>query len=458
MPTSSCTASSVFKGQKAFFESGRSRDPAYCRDRLKSLATQLEKRSEDALVALHADLGKPALEAWLAEIHFVQADLKHCLRNLRRWQKPERARNPFYFWPARSEIRREPFGQVLITSPWNYPLQLSLSPLISAVAAGNCVTLKPSEYAPATSSFLADLIASVFDPGHVSLIEGGPATGARLLELPFHFFCYTGGEKTGRLYAEAGAAHLAPVILELGGKCPCLIDNGVDLKRAAERIVSGKFFNAGQTCIAPDFVALPSTSHDEFLHYAENEIRSCYGTTPGPDLARIINHTHYQRLLDLLPPDALCIGEDQPGNLSLAPRLLPNTSWASPPMQEEIFGPILPVVSYGTLDEALNRIRELPTPLALYFFSPDRQQCEIIADSLPSGAVCFNDVMKTGTNHFLPMGGLGRSGMGRYRGLAGFENFTYQRPVTRRWLGKDPFLVKAPYQGKLERLRKFLRF
>ena len=458
MATSPCTPSSIFKGQQSFFESGRSRDLAYCHDRLKILAQELEKRSEDALSALHADLGKPALEAWLAEIHFVQAELKHCLRKLRRWHKPERARNPFYFWPARSEIRREPFGQVLIASPWNYPLQLSLSPLVSAVAAGNCVILKPSEYAPATSSFLADLIASVFDPGHVSLIEGGPETGARLLELPFQFFCYTGGEKTGRLYAEAGAAHLAPVILELGGKCPCLIDRGVDLKRAAERIVSGKFFNAGQTCIAPDFVSLPSELHDEFLHYAEDEIRSCYGANPHTDLARIINHRHYERLLNLLPPDALSIGEDEPGDLALAPRLLPNTSWASPPMQEEIFGPLLPIVPYDALDEALNRIRKLPTPLALYIFSHDHQRREMIAASLPSGAACFNDVMKTGTNQFLPIGGLGQSGMGRYRGRAGFENFTYQRPVTRRWLHKDPFLVKPPYQGKLERLRKFLRF
>jgi len=457
MSTSPCHLTSLFEGQRVFFESGQSRDLAYRHDRLRRLAREFERRSDDALASLQADLGKPALEAWLAEIHFLQAELKHCLKRLASWQKPERVRNPFYFWPARSEIRREPFGQVLIASPWNYPLQLTLSPLLSAVAGGNCVILKPSELAPATSAFLADLIASVFEPGHVTLIEGGPRTGARLLELPFQFFFYTGGEKAGRLYAEAGARHLAPVILELGGKCPCLLDHDVDLGRAVERIVAGKFFNAGQTCIAPDFVALPADLHDEFLQRAEAEITSSYGRTQSPDLARIINPSHYQRLQKLLPPDALTIGQDDPENLFCAPRLLPNTPWDSPAMQEEIFGPLLPLVPYEDLAKALDHLKALPSPLALYVFSQHRQQSEQIAASLPSGAICFNDVMKPGTNPLLPIGGLGRSGMGRYRGRSGFESFTYQRPVTRRWLCKDPFLVKAPYQDQLKRLRKFLK-
>ena len=458
MFTSPCDAISVFEDQRIFFESGQSRDLAYRHSRIKSLARELERRSDDALAALHADLGKPALEAWLAEIHFLQAELKYCLKHLRSWQKPQRGRNPFYFWPARSEIRREPFGRVLIASPWNYPLQLALSPLLSAMAAGNCVILKPSELAPATSAFLSELISSVFEPGHVALIEGGPETGARLLELPFQFFFYTGGENTGRLYAEAGARHLAPAILELGSKCPCILDHGVDLKRSVERIVAGKFFNAGQTCIAPDFVVLPADLHDEFLERAEAEILSSHGASQGPDLARIINSTHYQRLQNLLPPDALTIGQDDPENLFFAPRLLPNTPWDSPAMQEEIFGPILPLIPYEDLSEALDHMQALPSPLALYVFSHHHERGDQVASALPSGSICFNDVMKTGTNHFLPIGGLGRSGMGRYRGRSGFESFTYQRPVTRRWLCKDPFLVKAPYQNQLERLRKFLKF
>ena len=447
----------IFHKQKEFFESGKSQDLTLRHESLAQLSQELEKRTDEALEALEADLGKPALEAWLAEIHFLRCELRHCLKNLKRWQRPRRAANPFYFWPARSEIRRQPFGRVLIASPWNYPLQLSLSPLISAIASGNCVILKPSECAPATSAFVSDLIASVFDPGHATVITGGSATGEALLTLPFEFFCYTGGEKVGRLYAEAGARHLSPVLLELGGKCPCLIDHDVDLEKAAERIIAGKFFNAGQTCIAPDFVVLPSELHDTFLQLCEEEIRRLYGVTSDRDLAKIVNKRHYHRLQNLTTSDTISIGPDDQGKLSLAPRLLPNTQWDSPVMQEEIFGPLLPVLPCANLAQALHHLKNMPSPLALYIFSNNRGESEHIASSLPSGSVCFNDVMKTGTNHLLPIGGLGKSGLGRYRGRSGFEQFSHERSFTRRWLTRDPFAVKPPYRNKLGRLRKFLR-
>ena len=447
----------IFQKQKEFFETGRSQDLSLRRNSLSHLSQELERRTEEALEALQADLGKPALEAWLAEIHFLRCELRHCLKYLKRWQRPQRAANPFYFWPARSEIRRQPFGRVLIASPWNYPLQLSLSPLISAIAAGNCAIIKPSEYAPQTSAFISDLIASVFDPGHATVITGGAATGEALLNLPFEFFCYTGGEKVGRLYAEAGARHLSPVLLELGGKCPALIGRDANLAKAAERIISGKFFNAGQTCIAPDFVVLPSELHDDFLHLCETEIRLLYGKTADRDLAKIANKHHYQRLQKLTGPDAVSIGLDCPEELSLAPRLLPNTQWDSPVMQEEIFGPLLPLIPCENLTQALASLKGIPSPLALYIFSNDRGESERIAGSLPSGSVCFNDVMKTGTNHFLPMGGLGKSGLGRYRGRSGFEQFSHERPFTRRWLTRDPFMVKPPYGNKLARLKRLLK-
>jgi aldehyde dehydrogenase (NAD+) len=319
------------------------------------------------------------------------------------------------------------------------------------------VIIKPSEYAPKTSAFISDLIASVFDPEHATVITGGAGTGEALLDLPFEFFCYTGGENVGRLYAEAGARHLSPVLLELGGKCPALIDRNVNLARAAERIIGGKFFNAGQTCIAPDFVVLPSELHDDFLQLCEKEIRLLYGTTSGRDLAKIVNKEHYQRLQKLTGPDTVSIGLDHPGELSLAPRLLPNTQWDSPVMQEEIFGPLLPLLPCENLNQALGPLKSMPSPLALYIFSNDRGESERIASSLPSGSVCFNDVMKTGTNHLLPMGGLGKSGLGRYRGRSGFEQFSHERSFTRRWLIKDPFMVKPPYGNKLTRLRKFLK-
>ena len=447
----------IFDKQREFFETGESQDLTLRRECLARLSEELQKHTDAALEALHADLGKPALEAWLAEIHFLRCELRHCLKNLKRWQKPRRVANPFYFFPARSEIRRQAFGRVLITSPWNYPLQLSLSPLICAIASGNCVILKPSECAPATSAFLSDLIASIFDPGHVTVIQGGAATGEALLDLPFEFFCYTGGESVGRLYADAAARHLSPVLLELGGKCPCLIDHDVDLEKAAQRIIAGKFFNAGQTCIAPDFVVLPSELHDDFLQLCEEEIKRFYGMTSDRDLAKIVNQRHYQRLQNLISSDAISIGPDVPEELSLAPRLLPNTQWDAPVMQEEIFGPLLPLLPCADLAQALNPLKSMASPLALYIFSNSREESERIAKALPSGSVCFNDVMKTGTNHLLPIGGLGKSGLGRYRGRSGFEQFSNERSFTRRWLTRDPFAVKPPYRNQLDRLRKLLK-
>jgi aldehyde dehydrogenase (NAD+) len=442
--------------QRAFFESGRTRPLTFRRDTLRALAAELERRTGDALEALAADLGKPALEAWLAEIHFTRAEIRHFTKKLRQWAKPRRCRNPFYFLPARSEIRREPFGRVLVAGPWNYPLQLALGPLVAAVGAGNCVTLKPSELAPATSRFLAELVAAVFDPGHVSVVEGGAEIGASLLEEPFDFLFYTGGEQVGRIYAEAGARQLIPVTLELGGKCPCVVDRTVDLDLVVERVVTAKFFNAGQTCVAPDFVLVPSSLHDSFLEKAAAEVEVCYGASTSPDLARIVNERHYDRLQSLIPPHAIKIGNDDRASRYLAPRIVPKAAWDSPAMQAEIFGPVLPVIAYDDLDAALGKLSNMPSPLAVYAFSKNRRTLEQVAASVRSGAVCFNDTMKQAANQYLPLGGVGPSGMGRYHGHAGFRDFTYERAVTRRWQIRDLFLVKPPYGNRLSVLRRFL--
>ena len=449
-------ASRVVGEQRRFFDAGSTRKLGFRSDSLRALAAELEKRTDASLAALAADLGKPALEGWLSELHFLRLEIKLALRGLSGWAKPQRVRNPFYFLPARSEIRREPFGVVLIASPWNYPLQLALSPLISAVAAGNCAVLKPSELAPASSAFLAEIVAAVFDPGHVAVVEGDAETGAVLLDHPFDLFFYTGGEKVGRLYAEAAARNLAPAVLELGGKCPCVVDSEVDLDRTVERIVANKFFNAGQTCVAPDFVLVPASRRDEFVAKAVAETERLYGGGCKPDLARIVNRRHYERLQSLLGKGAIRIGDDDVAGLLFAPRILPDADWDSPSMGEEIFGPILPVLAYEEMESALESVATLPSPLAVYAFSRRRATLEHIATSSRSGAVCFNDVMKPAANPRLPLGGVGRSGMGRYRGRSGYDSFTYQRSVTRRWLLRDPFQVKPPYGDRLKRLRKLL--
>ncbi|NNC88887.1 MAG: aldehyde dehydrogenase family protein [Akkermansiaceae bacterium] len=456
MPTAPRDIARIFDSLGEFFSSGTPVPISYRRERLAILREELSRRSGEALAALASDLGKPALEAWLPEIYYVQSEIALIEKRLARWAKPRRVRNPFYFLPARSEIRQEPLGRVLIAAPWNYPLQLSLSPLIAAVAAGNCVVLKPSELAPATSRFLSGLIAAVFEPGHVAVVEGGAEAGAALLEHPFDHFFYTGGEAVGRLYFEAAARHLAPVTLELGGKCPCVIDSGVDLEEVVARVVAGKFFNAGQTCVAPDFVLVPASLHDDFVARTRAELHAAFGDSPSPDLARIVDDRHYQRLLDLLPPDAVRIGADDRDELYLAPRLIPDCAWDAPAMQEEIFGPVLPLIPYDDLDTVLRRLAGHPEPLAIYAFSPRRRVLEQVAASVRSGAVCFNDVMKPAANLRLPLGGVGASGMGRYHGHAGFLNFSYPRSVMRRWLLRDVFLVKPPYGNRLDWLQRFL--
>ncbi len=318
------------------------------------------------------------------------------------------------------------------------------------------MVLKPSELAPATASLLARLLGEVFEPGHASVVAGGPETGAALLEQPFDFFFYTGGEGVGRRYAEAAARHLAPAVLELGGKCPCLLADDADLARALPRILSGKWFNAGQTCIAPDFVLVPENRKEELTAGLRTALVGCYGSGVPRDLAAIVNGAHFRRLLGLCEGEVIRIGEDDPAARILAPRLLPAAGWGDRAMGEEIFGPILPVIGYGSLDEALVRLAALPAPLALYAFSRDAATLERIAAAVPSGSVCYNDTVKQAMNLALPFGGTGASGMGRYRGRAGFETFTWTRGVTRRYGVKDLFLTLPPYGDKLERLRRWM--
>lgn len=454
---SAAAAERAFQSARRHFQSGGGRPLAARLDALARLETAVASAADDLLDALARDLGKPELEAWLAEIHFVLTEIRLFRRKLKRWLRPRRTGHPFYLLPARSEIRREPHGVVLIAAPWNYPLQLSLSPLIAAIAGGNSVVLKPSEAAPATASALHDLLATVFPDGQVEVVVGGPAIGAALLEQPFDLFFYTGSESVGRLYAEAAARHLAPCVLELGGKCPCLIDGTADFELVVPRLVSAKWFNAGQTCVAPDFVLVPEARRAELVERIERQLRACYGPGVPADLAAIVNPVHFGRLLDLVSGPVIQIGEDDPGRRLLAPRVLPEATWDDPAMEHEIFGPILPVIGYEDFDAALDRLRARPDPLALYAFSKDDAFLERVAAALPSGSVCFNDAVKQAVNLELPFGGVGASGMGRYRGRAGFDTFTWERPVTKRYWVRDFFQVLPPYGDKAKLFRKWMR-
>lgn len=448
---------SIVETQKRFFASGETRSVDYRRDRLDALVAEIEKRKDDFLDALAADIGKPRIEGYLSEIWYILAETRHISKHLKRWAKPKRVGTPFRDWPAISEIRREPYGCAVVVAPWNYPAQLSLSPLVSAVAGGNCVVLKPSEHAPATAQLLADVLAAVFEPGHVTVVQGGVEIGKSILEQDFDFWFYTGSEKVGRLYGEAAAKNLAPVVLELGGKCPAVVHEDIDLDQAAERIVIAKYFNGGQTCVAPDFVLVPEKLRKAFVEKAVDQLIKQYGEEKTPDLARIVNDDHYERLQGLLGENVIKIGEDDPGERYMAPRILPEASWSDAAMEEEIFGPVLPVIGYEHFDIALEDLKRHPDPLALYAFSNDKDALERIAGSIRSGTVAFNDAVKQVANLNLPFGGVGSSGMGRYRGRYGFETFTYARSTLRRFLWKDLIRFEPPYGDMLDWVRKIMK-
>ncbi len=447
----------VVKSQEVFFRAGGTRLIEFRKTALRRLEESIQKNTDEFLSVLSQDLGKPEVEAYLAEIYFVLSEIRFTIKNLNRWAKARRVGNPFYFLPARSEVRQEPLGPSLVIAPWNYPIQLSLSPLIAAVAAGNCVVLKPSEMAGASADLLAKIIRGAFDPAHVTVVQGGKEVVEELLTQPFKFIFYTGSGKVGKIIAKAAAEKLIPVVLELGGKCPCIVGKDIDLVEAAERIIGGKFFNAGQTCMAPDFVLIPNEIRAAFVEKAEALLEEWYGKSGQENLARIINANHFERIRNLVSGEVVEIGEDVPDKDWMAPRILPEADWDDPVMQEEIFGPVLPVIAYDDLDELLERFTGKASPLALYLFSRDEKFQEKVIAAIPSGSVGINDTMKQATNLKLPFGGVGNSGMGRYRGEAGFEAFSYARSITKRYLIKDVFAARPPYDGLLEKMRKILK-
>jgi aldehyde dehydrogenase (NAD+) len=441
------------RSQRSFFVRGETRPLAMRTASLRRLEEALQDRRQDLLEALAADLGKPEIEAFLSEFHFLLEEIRLVRRSLGKWLKPRRVGNPFYFLPCRSRVVREPHGTALVMAPWNYPVQLSLSPVIAAVAAGNTVVLKPSELAPASEQFLVDLIDDCFPPGHVTVVTGGPDVSADLLEQAFDFIFFTGSTKVGRIVARRAAERLTPCVLELGGKCPCVVDRSADIPIAARRILAGKLFNAGQTCFAPDFVA----AHVDIREALVTELADLLNRLPWEaEMAKIINERHYQRLLSLVGGQAMRKGEDDPPSRHMAPRILPDTNWDDAVMREELFGPILPVVSFSDPEQLVTRLRALPSPLALYCFSRDEEFIRTVLGRVPSGSACINDTMKQATNLALPFGGVGGSGHGRSRGRAGVEAFSYERVVTQRYFTRDPFELLPPRAKRSGFLRKWL--
>ncbi len=430
------------------FDTGRTRTLAWRREQLAALEQLVSQGADELLHALAQDLRKPVLEAWGADVGYVKADVKLARKQLAKWMRPERVATPIHLRPAKSQIVREPLGVVLIIAPWNYPVQLLLGPLVGAIAAGNCAVLKPSEITAHTSAALAKLVRRHLDPDSIALFEGGvPETQALLAERFDHIF-YTGNGTVAREVMTAAARHLTPVTLELGGKSPCIIDRDADLGIAARRIAWGKFMNAGQTCIAPDYVLVHQDREAELIEALRKTVREFYGDDPSrsPDYARIPNVRHHRRLAALLKDGEVVVGgQTDENDRYIAPTVMRNPRPDSAVMTDEIFGPILPILSVPDLASAIAFVNRREKPLALYLFSNDAKVGEQVVAATSSGGVCINSTIWHIANPMLPFGGVGPSGMGAYHGRASFETFSHRKSVLTRGTRFDPKFIYPPY-------------
>ena len=433
------------------FDTGRTRKVSWRRSQLLALEAFLIEREQDIASAVYDDFRKSKAEAFLTETGYLRGEIRFTLKHLASWMKPHRVSIPLIYQPAKGYHIREPYGVVLVIGAWNYPLNLCLAPLISAIAAGNGVVVKPSEHAPNTSRIISEGLRQYLDRSAVSVIEGSVEKTKALLEEHFDYIFFTGSQTIGREVMQAAAKHLTPLTLELGGKCPCIVEENVDLRVAARRIVWAKFLNGGQTCIAPDYILVHEKQEAELLRHIQEAITHFYGDDPqsSPDYPRIINEHHFHRLEQLLAASSPWKERktDHHENY-IAPTILKDVAPDSEIMQSEIFGPLLPVISYTHLGEALDIIQKNSKPLALYLFSSDPMVHERVVHQSQSGGVCINDLLFHASCSRLPFGGTGNSGFGAYHGQAGFDTFSYQRSVLQRSLFPDPDLRYPPYSNR----------
>lgn len=430
---------------------GRTRSRSWRDRQLGNLLRLLRECETELLDAMQADLGKCHYEGWIAEVQVLVKEIEHARKHLPLWMDTERAPTPLPLMPASSRIVKEPLGVVLIIGAWNYPLQLSLLPLVSAIAGGNAAIVKPSEVSPETSTVLARLIPRYLDTDAIAVVEGGVPETTALLEQRFDHIFYTGNGRVGRIVMTAAARHLTPVTLELGGKSPCIVDRSCDLEVTARRVVWAKTFNAGQTCVAPDYVLVDRAVHGRFLELVGRTIEDFFGKNPkdSDDLARIVNERHFDRLMGLIDGQKVLFGGDSDRDSRyIAPTVLDDPAPDSPVMSDEIFGPILPVIPYDDIDAAIGFINDRPKPLALYIFAESDAVCDRVLERTSSGGACINDCMTHLAVPDLPFGGVGESGMGAYHGKEGFDTFTHKKSVFNKSRHLDLPVRYPPYSDR----------
>lgn len=451
----------ILQQQNHFFSSGKTIPAEFRLKQLESLKEAMIRHETDLAAALKEDLGKSRMESYMCEIGLTLSELTWMQKHLRSLMRSKRVSTPAAQFAAKSFRSPSPYGTVLIMSPWNYPVLLTLDPLIDAIAAGNTAVVKPSAYAPCTFDVMKTMIEECFPAHYVAVVDGGRSENQALLQQRFDMIFFTGGKTVGREVLRHAAEYLTPVTLELGGKSPCIVDSTAKIRLAAKRIVFGKYLNCGQTCVAPDYILCDKRIRDELITAILAEIEKQFGKEPlkNPNYGKIINEKHFERILGLINGEKLVYGgQSEPESLRIAPTVLNNITWDDAVMGEEIFGPLLPILTFDTLDEALDTVESHPHPLALYFFSEDKAAQKKVLDTCRFGGGCINDTIIHLATSDMPFGGVGESGMGSYHGRVGFETFSHYRSIVDKKTWMDLPIRYQKYTGLKEKMmRMFLK-
>ncbi|KGP93228.1 aldehyde dehydrogenase [Pontibacillus chungwhensis BH030062] len=446
--------------QRTFYYTESTKPFSFRREQLNNLRNMIEEHEQSIIEALYKDLHKSEFESYTTEIGFLYSEITSALKNLKEWMKPQKVKTPLTHAGSKSYLYQEPYGVTLIIAPWNYPFQLALAPVIGALAAGNTVVLKPSELTPETSSLLKEMVNKWFDPAVFAVVEGDAEVSQELLEQRFDLIFFTGSVPVGKIVMEKASRHLTPVILELGGKSPTIVDEDANLDLAAKRIAWGKFTNAGQTCIAPDYLYVQRSVKPELLSKLKQAIKDLYGEDPlyNEEYSHIVNRRHFDRLSEYLNDGELIAGGERDEDITaIEPTILDHISWKDAVMQDEIFGPILPVLTFDDLGEVVAEVRDHEKPLALYYFSENEEKQEEILSKLSFGGGCINDTLFHVANPHLPFGGVGQSGVGSYHGKASFDAFTHSKGIVKQ---TTKFDLSIRYPGRkhgLKLIKKLLK-
>lgn len=449
----------VVKQQREYFKREQTVELTFRLEALKKLKASIEKHEKDIYEALKQDLNKAPLESYAAEIGLIYTELKDAIKNLRKWNRKKRVRTPMVHFLSSSYMVSEPYGVTLIMSPWNYPFQLTIAPLIGAIAGGNCVVIKPSAYSPCTSAIIKNIIEECFKIQYIAVIEGGREANKELLNEKFDYIFFTGSVSVGKTVMEMASKNLTPVTLELGGKSPCIVDRDVNIDLAAKRIIWGKTLNSGQTCVCPDFLLVHKEVKEKLFDAMKKYIKEFYGNSPhkNNEYTRIINEKHFNRLKKLLTNGKIVIGgECNEDTLQIAPTILDHITWEDPVMCEEIFGPILPVIEYDDISQVITMVNSHPKPLALYLFTNNKELEMRVIKSISFGGGCVNDTLVHLATSYMPFGGVGESGMGGYHGKWSFDTFTHKKSILKKSFLIDINLRYAPYKDKLSIIKKLM--